>query len=109
MPLSAGEVAFWTDINLEYEGDAALAYQVELDQGGAKVASATCNPLARLSVKESWIETNLGASHSRRGNGKLGCSVTLTAGGPTTVKATLAFSRKPALVTLRKADLVVKQ
>jgi len=108
-PLAAGEVAFWTDIDLEYEGDAALAYEVELSQGGAPVAKATCDPLARLSVKESWVETNLGASHSRHGTGKLGCSVTLAAGGPTTVKATLAFSRKPATVTLRKADLVVKQ
>jgi hypothetical protein len=109
MPLSAGEVSFWTDIDLEYTGDADLAYAVELDQGGTKVATATCNPLGRLHVKEMWTETNLGSSHTRRGMGKMDCSVTVPSGGATTVKATLAFGRKPATQTLRKADLVVKQ
>jgi hypothetical protein len=109
MPLSAGEVSFWTDIDLEYTGDAELAYAIELDQGGTKVATATCNPLGRLHVKESWTETNLGSSHSRRGMGKMDCSVALPAGGATTVKAILAFRLKPATQALRKADLVVKQ
>jgi hypothetical protein len=41
--------------------------------------------------------------------GKMGCSATLAAGGATDVEVTLAFSRRPASVKLRKADLVVKQ
>ena len=109
VPLSAGEVSFWTDIDIEWQGDGALGYVVELDQGGTKVATATCNPLARLSVKSSWVETNLGASHSRRGNGKMDCSVSVPSGGPTTVRATLAFGRKPPTFTLTRADLVVRQ
>ena len=107
VPLAAGEVAFWTDIDLEYEGDASLAYQVELSQGGASVGSTTCDPLARLSVRESWSETNLGGSHSRHGTGKLGCSVTLAAGGPTTVKAhagLLAASRRPSRCARRTSS-----
>lgn len=109
MTLKAGDVDFWTDIDAEWEGDARLAYEVQLVQGGTTVATTTCNPLGPLKVKTSWVETNVGSSHTRRGNGKMSCSVTLAKGGPTTVKSTLAFGQKPPKVTLRKADLVVKQ
>ncbi len=109
MTLKAGEVAFWTDIDIDYKGDAALAYRIELAQDGATVATATCDPLGHMSAKVSWVETNIGSSHSRRGNGKMGCATTLAKAGPTTLKATLAFATKPAELTLKKADLVVKQ
>lgn len=107
--LEAGDVDFWTDLAIEYQGDPSLQYRIELEQGGAAVATATCNPLGRISVKSMWTETNLGSSHSRHGTGKMSCSAKLAKGGPTTVKATLAFSTKPASVALTKADLVVKQ
>ncbi len=109
MTLKAGDVDFWTDIDVSWEGNATLAYTIELEQGGKTVATATCNPLGRLSVKTRWTETNLGASHSRSGNGKMDCSVSLPSGGATTVKATLAWASKPATSSLKKADLVVKQ
>ena len=67
-----------------------------LKQGGASVGTATCNPLGHMSVKTSWVETNLGGSHSRKGNGKMACSGNLAKGGDTTVKAHLAFGKKPA-------------
>jgi hypothetical protein len=70
---------------------------------------AVCDPLARLNVKTMWTETNVGASHSRHGMGKMSCTVTLPSGGATDVHATLAWSTKPPSVTLKKADLVVKQ
>lgn len=109
LPLEAGEVSFWTDIDIEYEGPASLGYVVELEQAGAVVASTRCDPLAHLSVKTGWVETNLGNSHSRSGAGKMDCSVTLPTSGATTVRATLAFGTPPAKHTLVKADLVVKQ
>lgn len=109
MPLKAGDVAFWTDLDFAYEGDAALAYRVELVQDGATVASAVCNPLGHLPMKMSWRETNIGSSHTRRGSGKMECTTKLAKAGPTTVKATLAFAQKPAGLALKKADLVIKQ
>ncbi|HEY1959780.1 MAG TPA: hypothetical protein VGH28_29425 [Polyangiaceae bacterium] len=109
MTLKAGDVDFWTDIDLSYEGNAALAYRVTLEQGGKSVATTVCDPLARLNVKTMWTETNVGASHSRHGMGKMSCTVTLPSGGATEVHATLAWSAKPSSVTLKKADLVVKQ
>lgn len=109
MTLEAGDVSFWTDIDIEYEGAASLQYKVDLEQGGAVVASATCNPLGYMSVKTGWVETNLGSKHSRRGSGKMGCSATVPKAGPTDVRATLAFGTRPAKLKLGKADLVVKQ
>jgi hypothetical protein len=109
LELQAGDVDFWTDISIEYQGDASLQYRISLEQGGAAVATATCDPLGRINVKTTWVETDLGSSHARSGMGKMGCSVKLAKGGPTTVKATLAFARKPPTMSLKKADLVVKQ
>lgn len=107
--LAAGDVDFWTDLKIEYEGAASLGYEIELFQDGASVATATCNPLGSMTVKTSWVETNIGGSHSRRGNGKMGCSVNLPKGGATKVKASLAFGTKPSGLVLSKADLVIKQ
>ena len=109
LSLQSGEVDFWTDIAIEFEGDAALAYQVELVQAGSVVAKAACNPLGHMSVKMGWVETNLGSSHSRRGNGKMDCAIELDRGGVTTVKARLAFAARPPGLKLSRADLVVKQ
>lgn len=107
--LKAGDVAFWTDIDLAYKGDAALVYRIELVQGGTPVATAVCNPLGRIAVKTRWTETNLGGSHTRHGLGKMDCSAVVPKDGATTVKAALVFERKPQDITLKKADLVLKQ
>jgi hypothetical protein len=107
--LAAGDVYFWTDIDIAWQGDATLTYDITLEQGGKPVATATCNPLGHMSVKTSWVESNVGPSHSRSGGGRMDCTTNLPTGGVTTVKTKLAFARKPASVTLRKADLVIKQ
>ena len=107
--LDAGEVSFWTDLDIAYEGDASLEYRVELFQGSASPVTAVCNPLGHLPVKTGWVETNIGGSHSRRGTGKMECSAKLATGGPTTVKTTLAFGKKPPTLTLKRADLIIKQ
>ena len=60
-------------------------------------------------MKSSWTETNFGTTHSRHGSGRIECSANAPATGPTTVKATLAWVKKPTTVTLRKADLVIKE
>ncbi|MFT3712409.1 MAG: hypothetical protein QM817_32580 [Archangium sp.] len=106
--LEAGDVDFWTDIDAEWVGSATMRYDIVLEQGGAEVARTSCNPLGAMNVKMSWVETNFGDSHSRSGKGKLGCSVKVPAGGATDVKVTLSSSW-PGKVTLKKADLVVKQ
>jgi hypothetical protein len=109
LPLSSGEVAFWTDLDVAYEGAAALKYRIELLQGGSSVATAECDPLGKLPIEIGWVEVRRGAATSRKGRGKMVCSATLPKAGPTTVEATLVFDVRPATLRLNKADLVVKQ
>lgn len=108
--LKAGDVAFWTDIDLSFEGNEGLVYKIDLMQNGANVGTTTCNPLGNLPVKTGWVSTDIGNKHSRSGSGKMPCDVKLAAGGATAVKATLAWTPKaPATASMKKADLVVKQ
>jgi hypothetical protein len=107
--LKAGEVSFWTDIDIEYDGTTVLTYDVTLSQSGTNVATVSCDPLGQLPVKSSWVETDFNNHHSRRGNGKMTCNATLATGGPTLVTATLSFASKPSKVTLKKADLALRQ
>ena len=109
LTLDAGEVAFWTDLSIEFEGDASLEYRIDVFQNGSSVGTTVCNPLGHLSVKTGWVETNVGSSHTRRGMGKMSCELKLPSAGPTMVKTTLVFGKKAPTSTLRKADLVVKQ
>ena len=109
LTLAAGEVAFWTDLQIAYEGDATLDYDIDLSQGGAVVASALCNPLGQLSVQLGLLEANIGSSHSRNVRGKMVCTATLPKAGPTDVQAKLVFGTRPTRLDLKKADLVVKQ
>jgi hypothetical protein len=107
--MAAGRVAFWTDIDIAYDGPATLDYRVALVQAGSRVATAICNPLGPMSTKLVWVEAENGSAHSRAGRGKMACNATLPKGGPTTVEATLAFGVRPRRVTITRADLVVKQ
>jgi hypothetical protein len=109
VPLSSGALGFWTDLDVEWEGDGSLVYTIAFEQAGKELMTVTCEPLGRIPVKSSWTETNLGASHTRHGSGKMECSANAPAVGPTTVKATLAWVKKPTSSTLRKADLVIKE
>ena len=107
--LEAGQVSFWTDVELEFDGEGGLTYSIELFQNGSAVANTVCNPLGNINVKTGWVSTDLGAAHSRRGNGKMSCNVLLSQAGATTIKASLVWNPKPTRVALKRADLVVKQ
>ena len=107
--LKAGDVAFWTDLDLKHSGEAALEYRIELWQNGASVAAAICDPLGQMTVKIGWTEYNFGSSHSRSGEGKMSCRAHVAQGGTTEVRAALVVKRLPATMALSKADLIVKQ
>jgi hypothetical protein len=109
LQLEAGDVAFWTDLDVKYDGAADLAYTIELEQAGAAVGNAVCNPLGQLNVKLGWVETNFNGARSASGSGKMACGLSLAKGGVTNVRATLAVVTRPATFTLSKADLIIKQ
>ncbi|HEY0462702.1 MAG TPA: hypothetical protein VGC79_00765 [Polyangiaceae bacterium] len=109
LPLAAGNVAFWTDLDLAYEGPATLSYQIELRQGGRSVATASCDPLGKKSVELGWINFERAAFRSQRGQGKMLCSATLAKAGPTVAQAALTFGVHPLTASIQRADLVLKQ
>jgi len=71
LSLEAGEVDFWTDLSAKYSSGTNLAFHVRVKQGGATVAEVTCDPLGYMSVRMSWVETDIGDRHSRKGSGKM--------------------------------------
>ena len=109
LQLKAGDVAFWTDLDIKHSGEAVLEYRIELWQNGASVATAVCDPLGQMSVKIGWTEVSIGSSHSRTGEGKMSCRANLAQGGTTEVRAALVVKLRPATMALNKADLVIKQ
>jgi len=107
--LRAGKAALWTDIDIRYVGDASLAYEVELIESDLVRASAECDPLGHMSVKIGWVETHLGSKSSRSGQGRMPCELAVPAAGTYLVRARLAFGQRPGELTLKQADLVIKQ
>ena len=109
LPLKAGEVAFWTDLDIQYEGAPPLVYHVELSQAGAVVGAATCDPLSSMSLKINWLSTSDGVTHLERGHGQMSCTASVPASAPTTILATLEVNRRGGTVALKHADLAIRQ
>ena len=109
LPLDAGEVSFWTDLDIRYAGDPPLTYQVDLVQGGRHVATASCDPLGHKSTTIGWLSMSDGVSHLERGRGKMLCTASVPVSGPTTIQATLLLEPDGNAVTLKKADLAIRQ
>jgi hypothetical protein len=107
--LKAGEVSFWTDLDIEHKGRGVLEYRIELWQNGASVATAVCDPLGQMTVKIGWTEINFGSSHWRTGEGKMNCRADLAQSGTTEVRAALVVKLRPTTMVLSKADLIIKQ
>jgi len=109
LELEAGEIAFWTSLDIQYQGSPALEYRIDLCQSGHLVATAVCDPLGPKSVKAMWSEIQNGDTHSQSGSGKMNCSAKLPSAGPTSIEASLVFTTPPTALALTKADLVIRQ
>jgi len=102
-------VEFWTDLALTYEGSAALTYEIALEQAGHRIASAECEALGAHDVKLGGVESGINDSHALRGSGRMLCSADLPKAALTAVHAKLAFTTRPRITNLTKADLILKQ
>lgn len=109
LPLAAGTVEAWTQLDVMYEGPAKLGYHIELLQAGSRVAVMECDALEELPTKVGWVELQSKGRREVRGSGRMACSASLPKAGPTEVRATLAFGTRPLTATLKKVDLVVTQ
>jgi hypothetical protein len=100
-------LALWTDLDIAYTGNLGATYEVEMLQSGKVVGTASCNPFD-VSTKIKSVETSINGKHTMRYGGKMRCSADVPAGA-TEVKATLTIAPKPAVLTITKMDLVLKE
>jgi hypothetical protein len=100
-------IGLWTSLDASYEGTLDARYDVRLLQGGAAVATATCNPMD-VNVKTMAITVTMNDRHKISYQGKMRCELTAPADGPATIEATLAITPTPGLA-VRDMSLVVKQ
>ncbi|MFT4979285.1 MAG: 3-phosphoglycerate kinase [Myxococcota bacterium] len=106
--VAAGPVALWTDIDLEWEGDLALRYDVRIAQDGAELAVMSCDPLD-VNVTMNSMTTDLGSRHTRRYQGLMHCTATIPTDGPIDVTAALSVTNATSAYSISRADLVIKQ
>jgi hypothetical protein len=101
---AAQDVLFWSDFAAHYDNyddvDYA-AYQIELVQDGAVVASLRCRPRDYLYCIHKyhgfhWYDVNC----------RMACTATVPKSGPTEVRATLSA---PPSMQIERANLVVRQ
>ena len=117
MVVDAGsEINFWTQLDIKFEGDAALVYAINLIQDDVVVQEIACSPF-NISTKVKSVETTFGNTRSMKYGGKMRCSGTVPSSGPVVITAALiainpadnSIIEMSATVQLKTADLVIKQ
>ena len=106
--LAAGEVTFWSELELKCDRGSGLAYEIALVQRGVAVTKTVCDPLGDMR-NFALVATRSRTSFARSGHGKMSCRATLPAAGLTTVQSRLVSRQRPPSCTIGKADLVIKQ
>ena len=104
----AGEMVFWSDLDIAWDGNFQPRYDITVTQVGKVVGTVTCDPLD-VHVRLHSKRTNWGAHHTASQEGKMSCRVTLPASGPTKIKASLRYLARPKKLTVHRLDLVIKQ
>lgn len=103
--VTAAPLALWTDIDVEWEGNASMDYTVQVTQDGTVLSEGTCDPLD-VNLTTNARSTDIGSRHTRSHQGLLGCTVATPAEGLVDVSVTLSVKGKP---TIRSADVYLKQ
>ena len=104
----AGELVFWSDLDVAWDGNFQPRYDITVTQVGKVVGTVTCDPL-NVHVRLHSKRTNWGTHHTASQEGKMSCRVTLPASGSTKIKASLRYLSRPKKLTVRRLDLVIKQ
>ena len=100
------EVAFWTEMDLEYENDLALRYSVEVWKDSQRLKAFDLDAL-NTNVRMMEVRTSFGNKTSWSYTGRMG-KMEIAEDGIYDFKAILRSSGNPTLV-LNKANLVLKR
>jgi len=103
----AKPAAFWTDLDVEYDGNPEMYYEIEVELDGEVVAERTCHALD-VNTKINSVTSDMGNHHTRRWQGKMKCEP-FELEDTATVKITSIFDVKGEGAAVSGCDLVVKQ
>jgi hypothetical protein len=107
VPLKKGdEIALWSDMELAYEGDAPLRFQVQVLRDGAPYQQLELNPTEK-NVTVNEFKTSVNDKVSWRFSGK-NAELKIPENGIYTFKARLVAAANPTL-KVTKAELVLKK
>lgn len=106
--LDAGrDVRFWSDVDLKRSIPVRAELEIELFQGGARVAATTCNPL--VGGWSRFCTTRFVHESEYDANCRMACSARVPKSGPTEVRARLYVGGWNELRKIVRADVVVRQ
>jgi hypothetical protein len=100
------KIAIWTDTDIEYEGQLALVYTLELWQDSTNIGVIELNAL-ETNPTLMEVKTSFGNKTSWSYQGKMN-AITIDNDGTYTFKAILQSSDNKTLL-LKKSDLVLKK
>ena len=103
--VTAAPLALWTDLDVEWEGDASMDYVVQVTQDGSVLSDGSCNPMD-VNLTMNARSTDIGDRHTRIHQGLLHCTVDTPAEGLVEVSVTLSVQGKPII---RSADVYLRQ
>lgn len=100
------EIAFWSDMDLEWEGQIALIFHVHITKNGHNYKSLEINPFEK-NVTVGEIKTSFGDKTSWSFSGK-NSHIKIEEDANYTFRSYLIGSENPSL-NLKKAELVLKK
>ncbi|GAB2783561.1 hypothetical protein HNQ93_002322 [Hymenobacter luteus] len=100
------ELAIWSDMDMAYDGEAPVRFQVQILQNGAPYQQLELDPTEK-NVTVGEVKTSVNDKTSWSFTGKSG-TLTAPTSGTYTFKARLVAAPNPSLV-IKKAELVLKK
>ncbi|MEO1053488.1 MAG: hypothetical protein AAFX87_22830 [Bacteroidota bacterium] len=100
------EIAFWSEMDMAYEGDVGLRFRVEVLKDGEAHGGLEIDPTEK-NITAGEVKTSLMGKTNWRFTGR-NTSVDIDEDGNYTFKAILVASENPSLV-IEKAELVIKK
>jgi hypothetical protein len=107
VPLKKGaEIALWSDMDLAYEGEAPVRFQVQVSKDGQPFKQLELDPTEK-NVTIGEVKTDVNGSVNWRFSGK-NAELVVPEAGSYTFKAILVAANNPTL-RVSKAELVIKE
>jgi hypothetical protein len=105
--LEAGdEIAFWFEMDMEYEGDVTILFRISISKDGKDLGSMDVDP-RKKDMTMGEVKTSLGDKTTWSFSGR-GAILPITENGNYKFEAILLASDNPSLI-IKKAELVLKK